>query len=916
MSFLDAAKYRLRVWFNRAQHDREMDEERAFHLSLERMQQEHATRRRSNDIDTQNTARFAEPLATQFAAQRRFGNTTIIKEDTRTMAGLNAFDLIQQDLRFAWRSFWRTPGFTLVAALTLAIGIGANTAIFSAIDALLLRPLPFAEPERLMKLSLTRPAIEQNEAIPDMVWSYPKFAVLRDNQQVFTGTALFSDEEFTVRVGQDAERVPAETADGEYFRVLGLKPALGRSFVASEDSVVGGPKVITISHAYWQRRFNADPAVVGQSIGVRGEAFQIVGVWPKGFRGMSGKADIWMPILQYNPDALAEPYGHQFTLIARVKAGVTIAHAKAATLQLGAMVDRQFADARFKKDRPGAVARELDALRVDPSVRRSLLVLLGAVALVLLIACANVANLFLVRAAGRSREIAVRLAIGASRARLIRQLITESLLLSSIGGAVGIAFAWAGVRILSSLDAARALNVRDIGGIGAVSFASIELNLNALVVALTLSILTGLVFGLIPAWQSTRDSMAEELKSGKAKARHTVFRVIDSRNALAATEIALALVLLVGSGLMIRSLGQLLGVSPGFKPQGLLSMRFNVPEGSTRDMMPRFYEDIVTRLSALPGVAGVSLQDCPPLSGGCNGTFAVRRDRPETDKSGQADVGVHWIAPGWTTVMGVPLLQGRMFEATDRVGTQKVVLVSENAAKRLWPNEDAIGKPVSVYQGGFDRDTARVIGVVGNMSYSTIDAEPRPDFYLSHLQSARPRMMILVRTVGDPLSIAPAVRQTVQGVAPGVPLYDVRTMESRTADSTAYARFATLLLGLFAGVALLLAALGTYGVIAFNVTQRTREFGIRVALGASTQQVTRMVVGQGLAIASVGAVVGIAVALATSHVLQSMLYEVKPTDPATFASIVVILLLSVAAASWIPARRAARIQPTEALRQD
>jgi putative ABC transport system permease protein len=904
MSFIDAVKYRVRVLFNSAQHDRDMDEERDFHLSLERMQQEHAARGGLSGKDA------------QFSARKRFGNPTIIKEETRAMAGLNSFDLVQQDLRFAWRSFWRTPGFTIVAALTLSVGIGANTAIFSAIDALLLRPLPFVEPERLMKLSLTRPAIDENPAIPDMVWSYPKFAVLRDNQRVFTGTALLSDEEFTVRVGQDAERVPAEVGDGEYFRVLGLKPMLGRSFVASEDSVVGGPKVITISHAYWQRRFNADPGVIGQSIGVRGESFQIIGVWPEGFRGMSGKADIWMPILQYNPDAMEEPFGHQFTLIARVKPGVTIPQAKAATLQLGAMVDQQFADARFKKERPGAIARELDGLRVDPSVRRSLLVLLGAVALVLLIACANVANLFLVRAAGRSREIAVRLAIGASRARLIRQLITESVLLSTIGGAIGVVIAWGGVRVLSSLDAARALNVRDIGGIGAVNFATIQLNLPALGVAFALSILTGLVFGLIPAWQSTRDSMAEELKSGKAKARRTVLRVIDSRNALAATEIALALVLLVGSGLMIKSLSHLLGVAPGFTPQGLLSMRFNVPEGSKRDMMPGFYEGIVERLAALPGVTGVSLQDCPPLSGGCNGTAAVRRDRPETDKSGQADVGVHWIAPGWTRVMGVPLVRGRMFEPTDRVGTQKVVLVNESAAKRLWPNEDAIGKPVSVYQGGFDRDTARVVGIVGDMSYSTIDQEARPDFYLSHLQSPRARMMILVRTSGDPLALTPAVRQVVQGLAPGVPLYDVRTMESRTADSTAYARFATLLLGLFAGVALLLAALGTYGVIAFSVTQRTREIGIRVALGASTQQVTRMVVGQGLAIASVGAAVGLVVALATSRVMQNMLYEIKPTDPGTFASIVVLLLLSVAAASWIPARRASRIQPTEALRQE
>ena len=840
----------------------------------------------------------------------------MLKEEARTAAGLNFFDLVQQDLRFAVRSFARTPAFTIVAALTLAIGIGANTAIFSAIDALLMRPLPFTAPDRLMKVSLTRPANGESPAMPDMVWSYPKFAVLREHQTVFTGVALYTREEFTVRTDGDAERVPAEIADGAYFRILGVQPALGRNFLADEDSVVGGPKVVTISHNYWERRFNADPKILGRAISIGNERYQIIGIWPDKFRGLTGTADIWMPVLQYNPEAAKEPYGHQFDQVARLKPGVSPEQAKAAVLLLGVMVDKEFPSEQFKLEKPGAVARELNAVRVDPVVRRSLLILVGAVALVLLIVCANVANLFLVRSAARTREIAVRLAIGATRARLVRQLVTESLLLSTVGGVLGVAIGWAGVRALSSLDAARALNVRRLGGVGAVNFASIELNISALAVAAALTVITGVVFGLVPAWQASRGAMSEALKSGKAGVRRTVFQIFDSRSALASVEIALALVLLVASGLMLRSLGNLLAVSPGFQPEGLLTMRFNAPDGSARDSATAFYNQVITRIVALPGVSAVTLQDCPPLAGGCNGTAAVRRDRPQSDVTATADVGVHWVGPDWSSTMGVPLRKGRDFDTGDRSGRQKVVMVSETAAHRLWPNEDALGKPVSVYQGGFDTDTAYVIGVVGDLRYGTIDSLSHPDFYLSYLQSPRSRMLVIVRTAGDPLVVAPGVRQALRELAPDLPVYDVRTMESRVADSTAYARFATLLLSLFGTLALLLAALGTYGVIAFSVSQRTREIGIRVALGASAQQVVRLVVAHGLAIAGVGAVAGIIVAAATTRVLQSLLYDVNPTDPATFAAILAVLVLCVVAASWIPARRAARIQPTEALRQE
>lgn len=904
MSIIDGIRHRIRVWRNPRAYDREMREEHEFHRSLDAMQREHSARGSLSGADA------------AYAAQRRFGNATALREETREMAGLGFMELLVQDIRFGLRSFMRTPGFTIIAALTLAIGIGANTAIFSAIDALLLRPLPFLEPDRLMKISITRPARPESPANDDMVWSHPKFVVFRQNQRAFSDVSLYSDAQFTVRAGGEVERLTAEVTDAKYFSILGVRPTLGRSFFAEEDSVAGGPKVVTLSHNYWTRHFNADPQILGKTIGIGADQYTVVGVWPEGFRGLTGNVDLWIPLVQYDPEAPKEAWGHAFTQIGRIKPGITVAEAKAATVQAGATVDRVYPHPQFKSEHSSAIARELDTTRVDPLVRRSLLILLGSVVLVLLIGCANVASLFMERAAGRRAEIAVRLAIGASRARLIRQLVTESLLLSAIGGLLGVAIAWGGVRALASLNAARALNVRNLGGIGAVSFQNIELNLTALFVAALLTITTGLLFGVVPAWRSTRPSLSDDLKSGKLRTRAGLYRSFNGRSVLASIEIALALVLLAGSGLMLKSLSHLMGVSPGFNSEKLLTMRLNAPEGFSRDSMPGFYELVSQRLSGLPGVTAVTMQDCPPLNGGCNGTAAIRRDRAENSPDATAEVGVHWVSPNWPAAMGVKVVSGRSFESTDRQGTQKVVLISESAAKRLWPGEDPLGKPLNVLQGGFHKDTARIVGVVSDLRYNTLDALPQPDVYLSHLQSPRSGMLIMVRTAGDPLTVVASARAALRELAPDLPLYDVRTMADRIADSTAYARFGTILLVLFGIVALLLATLGTYGVIAFSVAQRTREIGIRVALGATTNQVVSMIVRHGLVIAGVGATAGLTIAFASTRVLQSILYEVHPTDGTTFVAIVGILVVAVVAASWIPARRAAGIEPTQALRQE
>jgi putative ABC transport system permease protein len=902
MSFLDGLRHQLGALTGARRYARELDEEMQFHLSLEAMQREHAAQGMLSRSDA------------RFAARKKFGNLTSLTEETRDMAGLSFLDAAIQDARFALRTFRRAPTFTAVAVLTLAIGIGANTAIFSAINALLLRPLPFAHPEQLMQASLTVPPANGEPARNDMVWSYPKFTAFRDAQHIFSDLALYTDDQCTISGSGDPERVRTEVAGARYLTTLGIQPALGRNFTADEDQHPDSRRVVLLSDALWQRRYNADPQVLGKTIDVDAKPYTIVGVLPRDFRGLSGRAELVTNLMAQPAEELNEAWSHSFSLVARLAPSVSVAKAKAEMPRLGVVVDRAYPHPEIKERHWGAAARELDATRVDPIVRRSLLVLLAAVGLVLLIACANVANLFLVRASGRRREISVRLAVGAGRSRLIRQLLTESVMLSLAGGVAGLAVAWWGVRLLAALDPGKALRMQSLSGIGAVSFSDIHLDGVTLAFAFVLATLTGIIFGLVPALQSTHRSLTGALKEDAGMGDGSR-RVFTSRNILASVEIALAVVLLAGSGLMLRSLNKLLNVNPGFDASHTLTMRFNTPEQYGRDSLPGFFDEVLERTAALPGATGSALIDCAPLNGRCSGTVIAFRDRPEPTPGTEPEVGLHWVTPTWHSIMHVPLIRGRYLTRDDRLGVRKVVLVNAAAARSFWPGQDPIGHPVSVGQGGFWKDTAYVVGVVGDVRFGSLDSVATPDVYLSYYQSPRRGMMLMLRSAGDEKSLSAPARGLIRELLPSSPVYEVRTMRERAADAMRYARFSTIILALFGIVALALATMGTYGVISFGVAQRTREIGIRVALGAQHGELLRLIVRQGLVLALVGGAIGLVAALAATRVLRSLLYEIVPSDPLTFFAILAVLVLAVLVASWIPARRAATIHPSEALRE-
>lgn len=849
-------------------------------------------------------------------AMRRLGSTLAdVRDNLRTSANqrgrkmslIEWIESIAQDVRYAVRGLVRRPVFTAIAVATLAVGIGATTAIFSAVNALLLRPLPYPHPDELMKISVVMPGRGDRPTNYDQQWSYPKFRFFREAQRAFSELALYEDIQTTLTDG-DAERVNAERVGATYLRVIGLKPVVGTDFDRRLDASPGAARQALLSYDLWRHRYNADPSIVGRTVQTAGASWTVIGVTPPGFKGLTGQAQIFTLLTAMTAEDLADAQLYNYWLVGRRRPGVTAAQAEAATAVLGPRVSDAF-PSEFQPGPWGALAVPLDDARLEPSIRRSLLILFASVGFVLLIACVNVASLLLGRAGSRGREIAVRLALGAGRGRLVRLLVTESILLALIGAIVSMVVAWVGVRVLSTIDPATTLRLGRETGFGAMAFSNIALDWRALAFALGLSVAVGILFGLAPAG-FTRAELTEELKSGRtsgARARAPI-----TRRVLVLTEVALAVVLLAGAGLMIRTLGNLLRVNPGFDAENVLSFRLSM-QRSSRDSVLDFYQQLAERLRAVPGVTNVALGSCAPLTGGCSSTLFGRLDRPKVVEGMMPRIRIEWVSTSWFPTMRVPLKRGREFTDADRPGTPNVTILNEAAARAFFPNEDPIGKHILIGMRGLN--DVEVIGISGDVRIN-IDSAAPPAVLLPILQAPRLQVMSFVRSTRDVGSLAAEIRTAVRDVAPRAPVYDMQTLTAREAAATARTRFSTTLLVLFAGTALLLAAIGIYGVMSLAVSARTREIGIRMALGADGRRIERAVIGEGMALVGAGALIGLAAAIATTRVLGSLLFDLSPTDPVTYAAIIAVIGLTAVAASWIPARRAANVDPLASLRAE
>ncbi|HKP29739.1 MAG TPA: ABC transporter permease, partial [Gemmatimonadales bacterium] len=800
--------------------------------------------------------------------------------------------------------------------LTLALGIGANTTIFSVLYATVLRRLPFPDPDQLVRLNLVTPPSQHGPSMDQMVWSFPKYETFRDAQKSFARIAAYSGIPVTIATSDGAERLRGETVSGEYFRVLGVAPSHGRDFGADEDKIPNAPRVALISESLWERLFSADPAIIGQTLRIDNLPTVVIGVVPREFRGLTGQAELWFNIASGGVEDLGERWSHWLDVVGRLQPDVTLAQAKAETQVLGGVVDAAHKEpmGSGRDGAWGAIARPLEASRVDPTIGRSITALGVAVALVLLLACVNLTGLLLARATARRREIAVRLALGARRTQVIRQLFVESTLLALLGGAAGIGLAMLGVEALRSFWTFAGGSLGNGPDLTWLGMNAIRLDPVVLGFAIGITVVTALLVGLLPALHASRADVAPALKDTEARPRRGLF--LPARDLLVVAEIALAAVLLAGSGLMLKSLGRLLSLDTGVDARNVLSLRMAIPPSDFRpDSASLFYSQILDQVAQVPGVSRAAIGNCAPLNGGCNGTIIWFRDRPAVPEGSEPQVGVHFVSPDWFATLGVPLRAGRVFSTADVRGSPKVVVVNQAAAKKFWPNESPVGHIVAVGQGGF-HERAEVIGVVGDVRFGNADDAAQPDVFISYLQSPRPNAIVWVKTTAPAAAVAPRIREVIHGLNANLPVFEIRPMEERVKLATVRQRFTSGVLTVFGGSALLLAIVGTYALIAWEVTRRTREIGIRMTLGARGSNVLRLILKRGALLAGVGLVIGLGAALGATRLLRSILYDTQPGDPATFAWIALLLGLSAMLATLVPAWRATRIEPVDAIKSE
>jgi putative ABC transport system permease protein len=806
---------------------------------------------------------------------------------TATGGGLLMFAHIVRDTRYAIRQLLRAPGFTVVAILTLALGIGATSAIFSVVNGVLLRPLAYPHPDRIVRVN-------------ELLQKFGRFSVApatfldwRQQNTVFSQIAAMNSTGATLVSSTGAERIAGGLVSWDTFDLLQVAPALGRSFRAEEDAP-GKDDVIILSHGMWQRRFGGDPAILGKSVTLSGTPVTVVGVMPAGFAFMAD-AEFWRPLaLPANPSR----GGHYLGVIARLKPGVTTEQAGAEIKTISERLAVQYPDASANE------SAEVLGLQdsVVEGIRPALLTLLAAVGVVILIACANVANLLLVRASVRGKEIAIRTALGAGRGRLVLQMLSESLVLALAGGAVGLLLAYLAIDPIQKLSA---------GSIPRV--AEIRIDSSVLFFAILVSLATGILFGLAPAWQASRSTIGAVLKEGGRSSTSSSGRWM--RNALLVAEVAMSIVLLVGAALLLRSFARLTSVDPGFKPEHVLAFRVALPTAAYADDQQRaaFFARLLDGLDALPEVTSAGVTQTLPMRGDYILSFTIQgQPAPKPNEGPSANFRV--ASPNYFQTLGIPLLRGRTFTDRDQAKSPMVAIVDQKFVDRHFPDRDPIGQGIDIGNGsdGF----YEIVGVVGSIRLANLETNPAPTMYVPFNQDPFSGAWVVARTEGDPTALSAAVRQTVRSIDQSLPAFAMTALTTVVSDSVAERRFSMLLLGLFAGIALFLAAVGLYGVVAYAVSQRTQEIGLRMAIGAQRGDVLRLVVGAGMKLAVLGVALGIACALALAQLVAAMLYEVTPFDPASYSATALVLLAVAALACYVPARRAMRVDPIAALRQE
>jgi putative ABC transport system permease protein len=813
-------------------------------------------------------------------------------------------DTLLQDLRYSLRRLAKSPAFTAIVVLTLALGIGANTAIFSAVNAVLLRPLPYREPQRLVTIEHLYPSLDLEAPV-----SVPGFLDYQKRGRSFESMSVQTGWQANLTGVGEPVRMQGQRVTGKFFTTLQVPALLGRTLQPGEDSA-GREHVAVVSYDAWQRIFGADPGIVGRSLSLNGESYQVVGVMPSGFRDFFNRtAEIWAPLVFTADQMTDENRTHEFlNLTARMKPGVSVEQAGGEMRTLAEQLKREYPD-NYAEDWSLLVTGL--SLQATGTVRPALLVLLGAVGFVLLIACANVANLLLARAAARSKEIAVRTALGATRERLLRQLLTESIIVSLAGGGVGLLLAYLGVRSLVAMDIGNLPRSDEIGIDGTV-----------MIFTLLISLLAGVLFGLAPALHTVTPDLHGALKEGGRGA--TADRGSHAlRRSLVVTEVALALTLLTGAGLLLKSFARLQGVDPGFDPSNLLTFNIALPQTryANDTTQAAFFDQALPAVARVPGVLGVGATSVMPFGGSWStGSFEIEGYQPPENQPGPwGDIRV--VSPQFFETMRIPLLRGRYLTDEDRNGSRPVAVVDQEFVRRYWANVDPLGKRFTFGPPDGVTDTTQnewieVVGVVGHTAHEGLDADARLQLYLPYRQVTFPFMAVAVRTQGNPERYVNLVRQAVRSVDPDQPISGVSNMEELLSKSVGQRRLSMMLLSLFSGIALVLASIGIYGVMSYSVTQHSRELGVRIALGADRGAVLRLVLRQGMILALLGIGIGLGAALVLTRLIESQLYGVAATDPATFALVAAVLATTALLANLIPAVRAMRMDPAVILREE